>query len=389
MNLSPSPKPVKVRITSGGIEHSSLDNLLNRFKWEDLEKNEEQVRRWLLRQGPKGRSIASQWKKGQKANNEAELFNIYDIFFNLRQQGISSINVLLDRWSKDKDGKTDNIKFILQSLLPLNYSKAITYIAKKPDDIGNYIFGGNNAINGIPSEEDRAFMARTLKKYLKYGESERTTTNLIHCFRDSRTRYVYDPNPDLVKIPPLQFILGEMQSNGCITANFDMELLIVYVIAYSFITRRDDEAGIVKDAMKVFGLSDLKGLKSRKDKIAAFFIALLRQRQYYYKMNYWKKEKYRKAKYSSGGIVQCYNYNYMAKLLYDEIPLYDEIKVAGNDSLHNAEEEILKKFPPKVQNFFKKNSADMIISTYGQMGTNELAKLWNIFCENIYILEIK
>lgn len=349
MNLSPTPKPVKVRITSGGIEHSSLDSLLKHFKWEDLEKNEEQVRRWLLRQGPKGTTIASEWKKGQKANNAAGLFEIYKIFFDLRKQGVYSIDVLFDRWAKDQDGKTDNFKFLLQSLLSLGYKKAKEYDQKN----------SGNTLNPIESVKNNTI-----------AQTKATIENIKR--RDS--------NP-LSKTPSSKPTLDIRQASGSKTDNSDRDLLEVRKIAESYI-QRPLTHGIVEEAKEEFGLKYLVGLTTRKDKIAAFFIALLIQRFSFKNNGY---DFYHQHSYNLTGIACCEKYNYMAQLLakgikftgYKSVPQMYMSKTLNHCS-----------FPQKVKDTFL--SKPEIIKWYAEMKSyQQLEMLWKFFCENINILEIK
>lgn len=327
MNLSPNPKPVKVRITSGGKEHSSLDSLLKCFKWEDLEKNEEQVRRWLRRQGKAGINIVSQWKEGQKANNAAGLFDIYKIFFDLRKQGVYSIDVLFDRWAKDKDGKTDNFTFLLDSLSSLNYKKALDY--------------------------------KTAKEQAKNGSLVKTKDR--------------DSNPYLGKAN-----VGIKQTMSRQMNNSDRELLEVHKIAEKYI-RCPLTGGIVEDAKKEFGLKYLVDLTTRKDKIAAFFIALLIQR-----VNNKGNDFYHQHSYNLTGIVCCEKYNYMAQLLVKGEE-FRRFKSAPQMYMNNTLS--LFKFPQKVKDTFM--SKPEIINWYAEMESDQLEMLWKFFCENINILEIK
>lgn len=52
MKLIPKAKPVKIRIKSGGEEHSSLDSLLHNFNVSDIEPLlDGRLVRWLKQQG--------------------------------------------------------------------------------------------------------------------------------------------------------------------------------------------------------------------------------------------------------------------------------------------------------------------------------------------------
>lgn len=63
MKLKSTPKPVRYRITSGGLEHSSLGSLLQHFNYDDLKAKWPSVIRWLERQGPVAEGIAKQLKE--------------------------------------------------------------------------------------------------------------------------------------------------------------------------------------------------------------------------------------------------------------------------------------------------------------------------------------
>ena len=49
MNLDPTPKPIRYRISSGGVEHSSLDSLRYHFCWKDVKEliGEKRIQEWL------------------------------------------------------------------------------------------------------------------------------------------------------------------------------------------------------------------------------------------------------------------------------------------------------------------------------------------------------
>ncbi len=363
MKLSSEPKPVKVRITSGGIEHSTLASLLKCFKWEDLEKNEEQVRRWLRRQGKDGINIASQWKDGQKANNAAGLFEIYKIFFDLRKKGVYSIDVLFDRWSKDQDGKTDNFKFLLQSLLSLGYKKAKEYDQKN----------SGNTLNPIEMTKNNT-LAQTKANI---ENTKRRDSNPLGKTPSSKPTLAIRQTPGNFE----QWITGNDQVGskptldirqvpGSKTDNSDRDLLEVRKIAESYI-QRPFTCGIVGEAKREFGLKDLACLTTRKDKTAAFFIALLQR----YATSY------------SNGIGCCVTYNYMAKLL----ARWDVYRKFKSDPKKYMTKTLslfkLPQFPQKVNEIFM--SKPEIINWYAEMDSYHLEMLWKFFCENINILEIK
>ena len=104
MRLTSDPKPVKIRIVSGGEEHSSLDSLRRCFCIPDLQMIEKQLFQWLSRQGVEGLSIAESLKRTLNsfgsANTVDDFLSIYKIFFSnvLEEIGEYSLCQLLELW---------------------------------------------------------------------------------------------------------------------------------------------------------------------------------------------------------------------------------------------------------------------------------------------------
>lgn len=87
MKLTSEPKPVRIRIKSGGEFHSTLDSLRNAFSIDDLKENEneKQFMQWLKRQGEEGKQIAEGLSALDVSIPECktieDYFNVYKIFF--------------------------------------------------------------------------------------------------------------------------------------------------------------------------------------------------------------------------------------------------------------------------------------------------------------------
>ena len=118
MRLTSEPKPVKIRIVSGGEEHSSLDSLLHCFNLPDLQKVEKQLLQWLMRQGEQGNRIAdelSRFPDFAATSTIEDYFKIYCFFFPklIEENNIHSLFQLLKFWY----GKTEyakNAQFIIK-----------------------------------------------------------------------------------------------------------------------------------------------------------------------------------------------------------------------------------------------------------------------------------
>ena len=85
MKLTSTPKPVRFRIKSGGEEHSSLDSLKHNFCIDDLMIIENQLLRWLKRQGQEGEHIAKRLEVMPNGLSNCssldDYFSIYQVFF--------------------------------------------------------------------------------------------------------------------------------------------------------------------------------------------------------------------------------------------------------------------------------------------------------------------
>ncbi len=100
MKLKSTPKPVRYRITSGELEHSSLGSLLQHFNYDELKKKWPSVIRWLERQGPVAEGIAKQLKENPNPTFEEAII----IFFKS-----DDLVELLKEWI---DCGSNNLKFL-------------------------------------------------------------------------------------------------------------------------------------------------------------------------------------------------------------------------------------------------------------------------------------
>ena len=102
MKLKSTPKPVRYRITSGELEHSSLGSLLQHFNYDELKDKWPSVIRWLERQGPVAEGIAKQLKENPNPTFEEAII----IFFKIKSNELVK---LLKEWI---DCGSNNLKFL-------------------------------------------------------------------------------------------------------------------------------------------------------------------------------------------------------------------------------------------------------------------------------------
>ena len=108
------PKPVRIRIESGGEEHFSLDSLLRCFNPRDILGKKNELLRWLEFQGEEGKSIGDVLCKIEDFSTD--VFEVYKAFFHqyIENKHINKIEELYYSWYKEESYK-NNFSF-LQSL---------------------------------------------------------------------------------------------------------------------------------------------------------------------------------------------------------------------------------------------------------------------------------
>lgn len=123
MKLKSTPKPVRYRITSGELEHSSLGSLLQHFDYEELKKKWPSVIRWLERQGSVAEGIAKQLKENPNPTFEEAII----IFFKSNK-----LVKLLKEWI---DCGSNNLKFLrLEYFIDLD-SDSINFVYQHRDSL--------------------------------------------------------------------------------------------------------------------------------------------------------------------------------------------------------------------------------------------------------------
>lgn len=104
MKLSPKPKPVRIRISLGGIEHTTLESLKENITPEILNFTDGRLQRWLTQQGEKELSNYINAIKESKYNNDEEmLLTIYNELFNAKHKHL--LNFVNDWKKSDKRAK--------------------------------------------------------------------------------------------------------------------------------------------------------------------------------------------------------------------------------------------------------------------------------------------
>lgn len=103
MKLIPKAKPVKIRIKSGGEEHSSLDSLLHNFDISDIKPLlDGRLVRWLKQQGENELAEMVDGIDASSLQTVHGLMYLMKIFFPeyIEKKGINDLLALAESWLK-------------------------------------------------------------------------------------------------------------------------------------------------------------------------------------------------------------------------------------------------------------------------------------------------
>lgn len=116
MKLSSKPKPVRIRISLGGIEHSTLESLKENITPEILDFTDGRLQRWLERQNEvvvldKIKNINRSIDKGDNAN----LLELYKVLLNNADK--KNLLDFIYEWGNDDKRSKELAKYILKTNL--------------------------------------------------------------------------------------------------------------------------------------------------------------------------------------------------------------------------------------------------------------------------------
>ncbi len=143
MKLTSEPKPVKIRIVSGGEEHSSLDSLRQNFCVSDLQKIESQLTQWLNKQGKEGEDIVQELEKIPTSLgncNSEDYLLVYKVFFkDILPSPISSLRDVHKWFDRNAHKYRKTLKNLQQILWGVDEEYTLSVINQKENITGEMI----------------------------------------------------------------------------------------------------------------------------------------------------------------------------------------------------------------------------------------------------------
>ena len=103
MELSSKPKPVRIRISIGGKEHTTIDSLKENMTPEILDFIDGRLQRWLKQQNLDELSGVIDAINKEKITSGQKLLRIYNCFFG---KGYKKILFFVDEWQKNIRSKS-------------------------------------------------------------------------------------------------------------------------------------------------------------------------------------------------------------------------------------------------------------------------------------------
>lgn len=129
MKLTPKAKPVKIRIMSGGKEHSSVESLKQHFDIDDVKMLlDGRLARWLKQQGRNDLAASVSEFSREKLDTKEGCVQFIKIFFgeDLFDKECSTLSELVSYWLQYKKEYTTVWTTILCNLLKFDKNEAIT-----------------------------------------------------------------------------------------------------------------------------------------------------------------------------------------------------------------------------------------------------------------------
>lgn len=186
MKLIPVAKPIRIRITSGGEEHSSLESLKQNFCLEDIKPLlDGRLSRWLQRLGEKEQQLAEELKRFdvQRLDQAEGAFAFLQLFFaqELEAAHLRSLQEVARYWMNDPIYQRNGGYLIKAFVKPdtkwtdLSLAKAVYKQQLLPNQDWSAIF------KGFLNQEDPEL-------YFIYGK---LLYEGIGCTKDDETGYSY------------------------------------------------------------------------------------------------------------------------------------------------------------------------------------------------------
>lgn len=404
MRLSSTPKPVKVRIVSGGRDHSSLESLRQYFNLDDLAKNEAQVLRWLNTLGEEGKAIVKQLKEKELCFDTPDpdkVFAIYSLFFKqlFEQQKIANADGLMAFWQEPRSAYHDNYKALLITMAVRCHCAEAAIAAIRSDlDLGD------DVMRTIAAMEDANAQYSLFEFYQKKGLTNEAEIHLknaerLHhseAIKKAKSLYrpiindykkkvknnvnlmqsIFDGNYDWARGANIELFFDALREEGIDIRLLDKDLIDVYFTGCCIIKKNSTEKEKVEEAEQTFGIKLESKIKPKdwRERRGLFVISLLSR---------WAGNR----RYGDL-LAKLTDYNLLCFFLYKNL----QFQVRNSWTDYTDTRSFKANFPKDdVRNFLEYHKS--CVDVFKDLGLNfalegkDLTELFNLYFMNTDILE--
>ena len=240
MKLSPRPKPVRIRISLGGKEHTSLESLKENITPKILEFTDGRLQRWLKQQNLDSLSDAiDRIKENNRRGEPIKLLNIYN---KLTGKSHKTLFSFVDEWKGDIKSKElltyyihnekrditvieNTLDYIsldewCEIISPLNDSQLDFFLAKKYREKGNLL----ESIRILEKIKDRGDCPEAENFYL--NNKNKYYKRIL--FADNTEDELLDVVEDLEKYDKLKITGGSQRARETVIKDFIKDCSVVF-----------------------------------------------------------------------------------------------------------------------------------------------------------------
>lgn len=138
MKLCAKAKPVKIRITSGGQEHTSLESLKHNFDIEDVRQLlDGRLSRWLKQQGENELAEYIGLLKPKDLDTSKGIIDLMTLFFpeEVKRNKVKNVLALMELWLKSKQYRKNGVHLFFYIAEEQRDAETVLYLYKHREEL--------------------------------------------------------------------------------------------------------------------------------------------------------------------------------------------------------------------------------------------------------------